>query len=606
LHYSYRDAHWQRKKGSVGAWAQSTLYGLIINPKKGVDYSRINPAESRQIFIREALVNGELITKGEFHRHNQQLLDEVTTLEEKSRRRDIVVDPEELVRFYDGILPDDICTASSFEKWRKVFEADNPRALYFVREQLIANDGVDITARDYPDQIEMQGMVLPLRYHFAPGEEDDGVTLVCPVEVLNRVSSARCEWLVPGMLDEKITLLIKSLPKALRRNFVPAPDYASAASAAMQPDSGSLLGSLSRELQRMTGVSVTREDWDSSTLPVHLKMRFSVVGTHGQELKSGRDLEALQADYVGEVEETLLKFSDNSIERDKVTDWNFGDLPDSVDIEKSGMTMQGYPALQATGEGVGIKLFATPSAAMSAMPVGLRALYKEVLKDEVKYLQRKLPNINVLSLRFTPFGNKQVLIDDIVNAAIDETFINDREIPRTRDAFMQHLQDNRAELVGTASRLCDTLGQVFEQHRQVAKRLEGSISLSWIEPAGDIKDQIAALIFPGFVTTTGLQRLSRLPVYFQAMDKRLDAIDKAPDKDRRRRAEFLPVWEQFKGLVADKDDDPQYRAAHQGLRWAFEELRVSLFAQDLGTREKVSVSRLENRVQELVKWLPKI
>ncbi|MFK8080135.1 MAG: ATP-dependent RNA helicase HrpA [Granulosicoccus sp.] len=606
LHYSYRDAHWQRKKGTVGAWAQSTLYGLIINPKKGVDYSRINPQESRQIFIREALVNGELITKGEFHRYNQQLLDEVTTLEEKSRRRDIVVDPEELVRFYDALVPDDICSAATFEKWRKSFEAENPRALYFVREQLLADDAVDVSARDYPDQIEMQGMVLPLRYHFAPGEEDDGVTLICAVEVLNRVSAARAEWLVPGMLDEKIALLIKSLPKALRRNFVPAPDYAAAASAAMEPGNGSLIGALSRELHRMSGVKVTRDDWDASDLPVHLKMRFSVVGSHGQELKSGRDLEALQAAYVGEVEETLLKFSDNSIERDQVTDWNFGDLPDSVDIEKSGMTMQGYPALQANKDGVGIKLFATPSAALSAMPLGLRALYKQVLKDEVKYLQRKLPNINVLSLRFTPFGNKQALIDDVLNAAVDEVFIRDREIPRTRDAFTQTLQNNRAELVGMAGQLCDTLGQIFEQHRQVAKRLEGSISLSWIEPSIDIKDQIASLIFAGFVTSTGLQRLARLPVYFQAMDKRLDAIDRSPDKDRRRRSEFLPVWEKFKSLPTDKDDDPQYRAAHHGLRWSFEELRVSLFAQDLGTAEKVSVSKLENRVQELSKWMPKI
>ncbi|MFK7861932.1 MAG: ATP-dependent RNA helicase HrpA [Granulosicoccus sp.] len=606
LHYSYRDAHWQRKKGTVGAWAQSTLYGLIINPKKGVDYSRINPQESRQIFIREALVNGELVTKGEFHRYNQELLEEVTTLEEKTRRRDIVVDPEELVRFYDGLIPDDICSSSTFEKWRKAFESDNPRGLYFVREQLLANDAVDVSARDYPDQIEMQGMVLPLRYHFAPGEDDDGVTLVCPVEVLNRVSAARAEWLVPGMLNEKIALLIKSLPKALRRNFVPAPDYAAAASAAMELGKGSLIGALSRELHRMSGVKVTRDDWDASDLPVHLKMRFSVVGSHGQELKSGRDLEALQAAYVGEVEETLLRFSDNSIERDQVTDWNFGDLPDSVDIEKSGMTMQGYPALQAKKGGVGIKLFATPSAAMSAMPLGLRALYKEVLKDEVKYLQRKLPNINVLSLRFTPFGNKQVLIDDVLNAAVDEVFIHNDDIPRTRDAFMQILQNNRAELVGVAGQLCDNLGQVFEQHRQVAKRLEGSISLSWIEPSIDIKDQIKSLIFAGFVTSTGLQRLARLPVYFQAMDKRLDAIDRAPDKDRRRRSEFLPVWEQFKALPTDKDDDPRYRAAYKALRWSFEELRVSLFAQDLGTAEKVSVSKLENRVKELSQWMPKL
>ena len=604
LHYSYRDAHWQRKKGIVGAWAQSTLYGLIINPKKGVDYSRINPSESRQIFIREALVNGELLTKGEFHRHNQQLLDEVTTLEEKSRRRDIVVDPEELVRFYDALIPEDICSAATFETWRKKFEADNPRALYYVREQLIANDDVAINAHDYPDQIEMQGMVLPLRYHFAPGEVDDGVTLVCPVEVLNRVSAARCEWLVPGMLNEKVTLLIKSLPKALRRNFVPAPDFATAACAAMQVGNGSLLGALSRELHRMTGVKITREDWDADEFPAHLIMRFSVVGAHGQELKSGRDLEALQSEYVGEVEETLLKFSDNSIERDQVSDWNFGDLPESVDIEKSGMTMQGYPALQASSTGVGIKLFATKSAALSAMPAGLRALYRVVLKEELKYLQRKLPGINVLSLRFTPFGSKQILIDDILDAAIDETFIHDRQIPRTRDAFQQILQSNRANLVGVAGELCASLDQVFEHHRQVAKRLEGSISLSWIEPATDIKDQIAALVFPGFVSATGLQRLSRVPVYFKAMNKRLDAIDNAPDKDRRRRSEFLPVWEQFKALPADKDDDPAYRIAHNALRWAFEELRISLFAQDLGTREKVSVSRLENRVQELNRWMP--
>ncbi|MFK7852874.1 MAG: ATP-dependent RNA helicase HrpA [Granulosicoccus sp.] len=606
LHYSYRDAHWQRKKGTVGAWAQTTLYGLIINPKKRVNYTRINPQESRQIFIRDALVEGNLVTRGDFHRYNLELLDEVTTLEEKSRRRDIVVDPEELVRFYDSLIPEDVCTSSSFEKWRKVYEAEHARGLYFEREQLLADDAVEVSSRDYPDQIEMGGMVLPLRYHFAPGEEDDGVTLVCPVEVLNRVSSARCEWLVPGMLEEKIVLLIKALPKNLRRNFVPAPDFASAASAAMTPEEGSLLGGLSRHLHRMTGVKVTQEDWDSSNLPEHLKMRFDVVGDAGQSLRSGRDLSVLQEAYIGEVEETLLRFSDNSIERDQVSDWNFGDLPDSVDIEKSGMTLQGFPALLANREGVGIKLFATASAAMSAMPLGVRALYRQVLKDEVRYLQRKLPNINVLSLRFTPFGSKQLLIDDIVDAAIDAAFINLDELPRTRDQFQSGLDAGRAKLVPLAGELCEALSRVFEQHRQVAKRLESSMSLSWIEPASDIKDQISQLIYPGFVTHTGLTRLKRLPVYFQAMDKRLDSIDMAPDKDRRRRAELLPVWESFKALPVEKDEDPEYRLTLQELRWAFEELRISLFAQDLGTNEKVSVSRLENRVSDLAKWMPKL
>jgi ATP-dependent helicase HrpA len=289
-----------------------------------------------------------------------------------------------------------------------------------------------------------------------------------------------------------------------------------------------------------------------------------------------------------------------------VTDWNFGDLPLSVDIEKSGMTLQGFPALLEHERGVGIKLFATESAAQTAMPVGIRALFREVLSDEVRYLQRKLPGIDVLALRFTPFGNKQGLIADIVNAAIDEAFIARHELPRTRDEFQAILNDGRTQLVPIAGQLCETLGLVFEQHRQVAKRLEKSMSLSWIEPAGDIKDQIAALIVPGFVTGTGLARLNRLPLYFQAMDKRLDGIDRAPDKDRARRAELLPVWESFKALPINRDDDPAYRESRAALRWAFEELRISLFAQDLGTVEKVSVSRLENRVHDLAKWMPKL
>jgi len=273
----------------VGAWAQSTLYGLIINPKKGVDYSKINANESRQIFIRDALVEGQIVTKGEFHRYNQSLLDEVASLEDKSRRRDIVVDPEELVRFYDAIIPEDVCTTSQFEKWRKVYEQDHPRGLHFAREQLLMDDAVAVSAQDYPDQIEMNGMVLPLKYHFAPGEDDDGVTLICPVEILNRVSIQQCDWLVPGMIEEKVTLLIKALPKNLRRNFVPAPDFAAAACASMNREDGSLLGCLSRQLHRMTGIELTLDDWDTSTLPKHLNMRFVVVGNAGQELRSGRD-----------------------------------------------------------------------------------------------------------------------------------------------------------------------------------------------------------------------------------------------------------------------------------------------------------------------------
>lgn len=596
LQHSYRDPHWQKKRGTVAAWRQSTLYGLIINPKKRVNYSPINKSESRQVFIRDGLVAGGLVSKAAFYQHNLELLDELNELEEKTRRRDIVVDPAELVHFYDAVIPEDVSTAAEFEQFRKLIEAEHPKRLFYSREMLMVEGADEVSDAAFPDQIDMNGMVLPLRYHFSPGDENDGVTLVCPVEVINRLQAQRCEWLVPGMLEEKITLLIKALPKSLRRNFVPAPDFAKACVETLQADNSSLLQSLSHALNRMTGVQVNPKDWDDINLPAHLLMRFDVVDDAGNSVKTGRDLLALQKEFEGQVEQTLLSYTDDGIEKSAVTDWNFGDLPESVDIERAGVTMQGYPALQDDEGQVNVKLFASSEAARLAHPQGLRALYRHVLRDEIKYLQRRLPSIDVLSLRFTAIAPKQVLIDDIINAAIDETFIS-ADLPRTREAFMTCLESNRKQLVGNANAICETLAQVFEQYRQVVRRIDGSLSLSWIEAIKDIKDQISQLLYPGFTCDTGMQRLTRLPVYFQAMDKRLDAIDQAPDKDRARRAEFLPVWERFKAL--GDHEDSEFQQARRALRWSFEELRVSLFAQELKTVEKVSVSRLEQRVKKL-------
>lgn len=606
LQYSYRDAHWQKKAGRVSAFAQSTLYGLIINPKRRVDYARINPKECREIFIRDAMVAGEIQTLGEFHRHNQALLTEVMTLEEKTRRRDIVIDPESLVRFYDDLLPEDICSTAHFESWRVDYEKSNPRGLYYSREQLLAEGAGDINNLAYPDQIEISGLVLPLTYHFAPGESNDGVTLVCPVALLNRLSPARCEWLVPGLLEEKIAVLIKALPKPLRRNFVPAPDYARACCEAMRADDAQLTSALSRQLLKMTGTEIAQSAWDTSSLPTHLRMRFVVTDDEGKAIDDARDLEVLQRRYLDRVEESLVQFGDDSLERESVTDWNFGDLAESIDVDNRGVTMQGYPALEIKSDGsVGVRLFASLKDAEASMPAGVRALYRIVLKEEVRYLSRKLPAIDVMALRFAPFGSKQALITDIIDAAIDQTFMPTGERPRTRDAFHGALSASKGELVGAANALASRVAEVLERHRQVARRIEGRIALSWIEAAADIREQITALIFDGFVTATGFDRLHRLPVYFEAMDKRLDAIDREPDKDRRRRSEFLPVWEAFQSLPRSPGDG-EYSARHDRLRWAFEELRVQLFAQELGTSEKVSVSRLEKRVQELLKQAPRL
>jgi len=602
LQRSYRDPHWSGRAGVVSAWQQTTLHGLIVNPKKRVNYAPINPVIAREIFIRDALVAGVIQTSGRFLRHNLDLMDEIHGQEEKSRRRDIAVDPEQLVRFYAALIPADVNSTVAFETWRKHVEKTSPRGLYFSRDLLLRDDAEEVAQNHYPEQMEFTGLVLPLKYHFSPGDADDGVTLMVPVEVLNRVSSARCEWLVPGMLEEKIAALIKTLPKSLRRNFVPVPDVAKAVVAALEPVDEPLLAALAHQLQRLRGVPFSAGEFDQSTLPAHLIMRFEVLGDGGKLINQGRDLAQLQKQYSSHVEESLLGFVENSLVQDVISEWNFGDLPESVEVgdkKHAGIKMRGHPALSATTDGVALKLFATPAKAAAEMRDGLRELYRKVQNKEIRNLQRKLPGIDLLSLRFAPIAGKKVLVGDIINAALNATFVDSLPFPRTRESFLAQLAQHRADLIPNTTRICDDLEQIFEHHRQLAKRIGGSLSLSWIEPVADIQDQISRLLYPGFVSATGLSQLRRVTVYFQAMQRRLDSIDHAPDKDRRRRAELLPVWERFKALAPSREDQADYQTRYQALRWSFEELRVSLFAQELGTIEKVSVSRLEYRVSEL-------
>lgn len=608
LQKTYRDPHWQKKNGHVGAYEQSTLYGLIVNAKKRVNYCPINPQESRTVFIRDGLVPGALSTRGKFLAHNLDLIDEVEDLENKSRRRDLMVDPADLAAFYNELLPEDVNSTASFETWRRAFEQDAPRGLFYSRDLVLAGESGDVTIEQFPEVLDFGNAALPLQYHFSPGAPDDGVTLVAPVNLINRIDAKRCEWLVPGMLEEKVITLIKALPKSLRRNFVPAPDFAKACLEAFAdsdaPQTAGLLASLATQLQRLSGVEISARDWVTDTLPDHMLMNFRIIGAAGETLREGRNLSELQKAYTGELEEQLLSFRDESLERDNVTDWNFGDLPETVEVESNGATMRGHPALQMSGESVGLKLFASADRAEREMRGGLTGLYKSILRDEIKYLSRKLPGIDTLSLRFAPFGAKNELIDDIINAAIQHTFVDDLPFPRTREAFTGQLSAKRKQLVPVASKLCEHLQQIFEAYRLVSKRLDGNLPLSWVEAAADIKDQLARMLFKGFVSETGADRLPRLSAYFKAIDRRLETIDNAPDKDRQRRAELLPVWEQFKQLPGNVEDVPDYADNYEALRWSFEELRVSLFAQEIGALEKVSVSRLENRLQSLQEKLP--
>ena len=599
LKRSYSEPHWQKRRAQVGAKEKASLYGLPIYADKRVNYGPLDPDTSREIFIREALVEGHYASDAAFFVRNRELLAEVAELEDKSRRRDILVAPQELEHFYQQIIPQGIYSGPLFEKWRAQFERDAPKGLFLSRELLLMRDAEDVTTAAYPDQLDVGGVVLPLSYHFRPGAADDGVTLNVPAAVINQIDARRCEYLVPGLLAEKCTALIKSLPKSLRRNFVPAPDFAKAAAASIEPAARPLSEALGAQLQRMAGQPVPAEAWDESALPEHLRMRYRIVDGHGAELGVGRNLAALRGRFLGHVEERLAQTSSDSIERDDLRDWNFGDLPETVEIESAGVALQGYPALAAEDGQVALRVFATREQAEREMDAGLRLLYRKVLADQAKYLSRKLPGLERMALLFAPFGSKQQLLADLVDATFEQTFIEGRELPRRRESFLAALNEGMPLLIDKGNRIADTVFAVLDGNRALAKRLSGSISLAWVEPSMDIKDQLAGLIHPGFVTETPGRWLARIPVYLQAIGRRLDGLDKSPERDRKLRAEMLPLWEAFKGLPRGVQKGGEYQRDWTELRWHFEELRVSAFAQELGAVVKVSLPRLEKKLQAL-------
>ena len=362
----------------------------------------------------------------------------------------------------------------------------------------------------------------------------------------------------------------------------------------MQQDPNrSLFDALSGALQNLTGVHIAATDWQSEQLPQHMQMRFEILDSGGKTIDESRDIEHLQAKYIDQIEESLKSNESNSFERTDLVDWNFGDLPEWVEVNTQGVQMKGYPALVDENGTVSLRLFATREAADGAMHDGLRALYKKRLLKELKYLIRNLPGIDVLCLRFASVGKSDVLKQDIVDASVDMALINDRPYPATREEFNTNLDQHKNDLVTHSNTICDQLAKAFETYRDISKRMSGSVSLSWVEAVADIKDQIACLVYPGFVVKTPSERLHRLPVYFQSINKRLDSLDKEPDRDRRRRAEIQPVWERVKAMHSTPEVEH--------IRWLMEELRVSVYAQELGTSDKVSVGRIETLLEKASK-----
>jgi ATP-dependent helicase HrpA len=590
LKHHYFEPHFEERRGTVAAFDRVTLYGLTVNPKKRVNYGRIDPADARRVFIREGLVVGRLRSKAPALAHNHTLIREIEDLEARGRRRDLLADEQVLHDFYDSRIPDDVHDGASFERWRKQAERENPEILRLTREILLRQETAELGADRFPDSLETGGVRLPLSYRFEPGAEDDGVTLTVPLAALNGLDPHAGEWLVPGLLEEKIAALIKSLPKGVRRQFVPVPEFARACVQRLGSREGPLIPAITRVLREITGTEVPPDAWRPEALEPHLVLRYRVVGAEGKELAAGRDLEAIKSRLSGRARETFDAQRPEGFERAGLTDWDFGELPEFVEFEQHGATLRGYPALRDGTDAVALVLADSPAKARRIHRAGLRRLFMLQAREPVKYLYRNLPDIQRMCLQYNPVDRCEALKDDLVFAGVERVFMHE-PWPRGADTFRARVEAGRGELVGETQALCELAGRILGAYHEIRARLKGSLPLSWIEAAADIRDQLDHLIRPHFLLETPREWLEHFPRYLAAIHRRLDRLDQAPDKDRRMRVDVEPLWEDCKARIEAAGDAPSEALVRY--RWLIEELRVGLFAQELGTVEKASVKRVE-------------
>ncbi|MCW8855114.1 MAG: ATP-dependent RNA helicase HrpA [Gammaproteobacteria bacterium] len=594
--HSYSHVHWEKKTGQISAFQKSTLNGLVINAKRKINYGPINPAESREIFIRSALVDGDFNCTADFFKHNQALIEQLETLEAKSRRQDILVDEQILYDFYDQHIPQDMYNAPAFNHWVKQLEKKNSKILYLNRDYLMQHDAAHITDNQFPDFIEINGSLYPLEYHFAPDNKRDGISLITPLAGLAAINAQRCEWLVPGMLLEKITELIRSLPKQLRKNFIPAPDFAKACIEAMTVDNISLSSALSAQLKKITGIDIAYDAWREDQLDDHLFMNFRVIDHQGKTLAESRDLNLLLEQHATSIEHTEAADISHELEVDNV-DLNILDqIPETVDLNLHGVTLQAYPCLVKEGKNIALRIVESKQLAEQNHKIGLRQLFINALTDQIRYLKSHIPEQQKLCLYYASVANCEQLTADFIACIIDKLFTS--QIVNNRDDFETLLEKNRSHIMDEAGELSNRLLPCLSEYHQLRKALKNP-PLHLLDALNDIQEQISHLIYPHFILQTDSQWLNEYPRYFKAITLRLDKIHANPDRDRANRIEIQQLWQSYCTRLASGNHSPQERHKLDEYRWMLEEYRVSLFAQELKTKIPVSSKRLKTLWNEI-------
>ncbi|HIB8943935.1 TPA: ATP-dependent RNA helicase HrpA [Proteus mirabilis] len=597
--HHYSEPHWSKAQGAVMANEKVTLYGLPIVASRLVNYGKIDPLLCRELFIRHALVEGDWQTRHAFFRENLKLRTEVEELEHKSRRRDILVDDETLFTFYDQRIPQDVISTRHFDKWWKIAQKNSPDLLSFEKSMLIKEDTKRVSALDYPNYWHQDNLKLRLTYQFEPGTAADGVTVHIPLPILNQVKDEGFDWQIPGIRHELVVALIKSLPKPIRRNFVPAPNYASAFLERVVTPEGELLDKLEKELRRMTGVTVERDSWQLEQVADHLKMTFRVVGDNNKTLAEGKDLNQLKARLKDKVQETLSAVADDGIEQQDLHIWSFGDLPQRYEQKRGSYSVKAYPALVDEKNSVGIKLFETETEQQAAMWQGIRRLLLLNIPSPIKYLHEKLPNKAKLGLYFNPYGKVLDLIDDCIACGVDKLIASYGGLIWQEEQY-QKLQDYvRAELNDVVVEIAKQVESILTQVFAINKRLKGRVDISVAFALSDIKAQLNQLVFPGFVTSHGWKRLADIPRYLSAIEKRMEKLAIDPNRDRAQMSRVENVILQWQQWLAKLTEKQKQQEEVQNIRWMIEELRVSLFAQQIGTPYPISDKRILQAIESI-------
>ncbi|AWS45532.1 ATP-dependent RNA helicase HrpA [Streptosporangium sp. 'caverna'] len=588
---TYSEPHWEKKQGSVMAYEKVTLYGVPLVVQRKVNYGRIDPELSRELFIRYALVEGDWETHHAFFAENRKLLEEVEELEERARRRDILVDDETLFDFYDQRVPADVVSGRHFDSWWKKTKADQPDLLSFEKSMLISESAGDVSQRDYPDVWRQGDLRFPLTYQFEPGTDADGVTAHIPLALLNQVNADGFDWQIPGLREELLTALIRALPKPVRRNFVPAPNYAKKVLERAKPTQEPLLAVLERELLNMTGIQVPRETWQPDLVPDHLKITFRVIDGRKQKLAESKDLADLKRRLAPKLRQTLSKAS-GGLEKSGLTTWNMGALPKTFEQRR----MKAYPALADEGATVAVRMFETETEQREAMWVGTRRLLLLNTPSPAKGVLGRLSNQAKLALSRSPHAGAIALFDDCIACAADKLMSEYGGPVWDQSAFTVLHDKVRAELYDTTVDVVTKVEAILKIWHAVSGLLPAARSTPSIE---DIRDQVAGLIYPGFVTDTGYKRLPDLLRYLKAAERRLEKISDDPFRDQERMHKVHDLEDDYHELVEKLPPARRTGDDVRQIRWMIEELRVSYFAQTLGTPYSISEKRIRKAMEQL-------